>query len=121
MNPKTISSVELETLDIEEELTDFTADLLALKANEVFLERLFAKPVGQWSDLAGFFDKNEQIYHKLTSLQANCEGTLRVTWLEHPELVKGYCLVLFYVDSLEWNNLALYNKARLERLHATGN
>ena len=115
MNLNTVSSVELETLDIEEELTDFTDDLLALKANEVFLEQLFAQPIGRWSDLAGFFDKDEQTSHKLASLQANCGGTLRVTWLEHPELAKGYCLVLFYVDSLAWNNLAVYNKARLER------
>lgn len=115
MSLNTVSSVELETLDIKEELTDFTADLLALKVHEVFLERLFAKPRGGWSDLADFFDKDEQVSHKLASLQTNCEGTLWVTWLVHPELVKGYCLVLFYVDSLAWNNLAVYNKARLEK------
>ena len=43
-------------------------------------------------------------------------GTLRVTWLEYPELEQGYCLVLFYMDSLGWNSLALYNKTRLENV-----
>ncbi|MEO1743102.1 MAG: hypothetical protein AAFR99_14995, partial [Cyanobacteria bacterium J06629_9] len=59
-----------------------------------------------------------EVAQTLASLQAECDGTLRVTWLEHPELDQGYCLVLFYVDSLGWNSLALYNKARLETVES---
>ena len=116
MNPEIISSAEPDVLDIEDELTDFTADLLALKDNEPILYRLFANPIGRWLDLACLLDNYDELAQQLASLQADCDGTLRVTWLSHPELDEGYCLVLFYVDSLGWNNLALYNKARLENL-----
>lgn len=116
MNPEIISSAEPETLEIEDELADFTADLLALRANELVLQGLFENPLGNWSDLANFLDGPSEIAEKLTFLQTECDGTLQVTWLEHPELDQGYCLVLFYMDSLGWNSLALYNKARLENL-----
>ena len=71
-----IFSEEPNVLDIEDELADFTADLLALKANEPILHRLFANPVGQWSNLVSFLDNHDEIAQQLTYLQADCNGTL---------------------------------------------
>lgn len=115
MNPEMIVENELDDLAIEDEWADFTADLLSLRESESILTQLFLNPLGQWLDFSNLLNDDE-ILQKLASLQADCDGKLRVTWLEHPELDRGYCLVLFYVDSLGWNNLALYNKARLECL-----
>lgn len=115
MSLGTISSAEPDIIDIEDELADFTADLIALSANEYILSRLFAEPAGSWSNLASFLERHQQAVQAVKKIQADCDGTVQVTWLEHPILDHGYCLVLFYVDSLGWNNLAVYNKARLQR------
>ncbi len=108
MSSSMISSIEVETIELEDELADFTADLLALQANEPILKRLFNKPAGSWSSVTDFFDETSLI----EDIQSDCDGTLQITWLEPPELDSGYCLVLFYMASLGWNSLALYNKAR---------
>ena len=119
MKTETISPTELDGLDIEDELADFTADVLSLKANEKILHRLFSNPLGKWSNLASFLNDYDEIIQRLAKLQGDCDGTLQVTWLQHPELNQGYCLVLFYMDSLGWDNLALYNKERLEKSENT--
>lgn len=108
-----ISSTESEVIDLEEELADFTADVLALKTYESSLRRLFDSPSGIWSDLETLLEGNRQAVNEIATLQSNCQGVLRVTWLNPPNLDMGYCLVLFYVESLGWNSLAVYNKARL--------
>ncbi|MEM9219643.1 MAG: hypothetical protein AAGD25_35595 [Cyanobacteria bacterium P01_F01_bin.150] len=109
----TEAALELDALDVEDELEDFTADLVALKQNEEILRRLFSQPLGQWSDLMSLVDERGSVSTVLQTLAEKCDGSLQITWLEHPDLNTGYCLVLFYVDSLAWNNLALYNKGRL--------
>lgn len=113
MNTGIISS-EPEIIELEEALVDLTADLLSLQAYEDVLKDLFNKPAGIWSDLTDFLVKDQPVAQEMVSLQSDCNGTVRVTWLEHPELAQGYCLVLFYMGALGWNNLALYNKARLD-------
>ena len=109
----TEAALELDALDVEDELEDFTADLLALKQNEGILRRLFDHSLGQWSDLMSLLDESGSVANGLQVLEEKCGGSLQLTWLEHPDLNTGYCFILFYVDSLAWNNLALYNKGRL--------
>lgn len=115
MSSGMISAAELDIIDIEDELADFTADLLALSANEHILKRLLKEPAGSWSNLANFLEGHQQATQVVEKFQSDCNGILQVTWLAHPRLDRGYCLVLFYVDALGWNNLAVYNKARLQR------
>jgi hypothetical protein len=107
-----ISSTEPEIVDLEDELADFTGDVLALKTYEPSLARLFKTPAGMWSDLATLLERDQQAVEAISTLQSDCQGTLRVTWLDHPDLELGYCLVLFYMDALGWNSLALYNRGR---------
>jgi hypothetical protein len=113
MNPEMMLDNNIVDLDIEEEWADFTADLLSLRSNEYLLKNLFSHPIGQWLNFSDLLD-NQVDRQQLNTLQTDCAGTLQVTWLGHPQLDRGYCLVLFYVDSLDWNNLSLYNKSRLE-------
>ncbi len=115
MSSGMISSAEPDIVDIEDELADFTADLLTLRTSEYILSRLFAEPAGSWSNLASFLEGHQQAVQEVEKFQTDCNGTVQVTWLEHPKLDHGHCLVLFYVDSLGWNNLAVYNRARLQR------
>ncbi|MEL7225813.1 MAG: hypothetical protein AAGL17_13410 [Cyanobacteria bacterium J06576_12] len=113
-------SAEPDIIGIEDEIADFTADLLSLAANEPILERLFTQSAGTWTNLTDFLEADDLTAQEVASLQSACKGLLRVTWLEHPELESGYCLVLFYVDSLGWNSLASYNKARLQKSNQSG-
>ncbi|MEB3232496.1 MAG: hypothetical protein VKJ64_15915 [Leptolyngbyaceae bacterium] len=116
MTSEIISSQdESEVIDLEDELVDFTADLLSLRQSESVLSRLFHQPTGTWTDLRSLLDADDCHLEMLETLQKDCDGVLRVTWLNHPELDQGYCLILFYLDALNWNQLALYNKARLEQ------
>ncbi|MGK7887820.1 MAG: hypothetical protein AB4042_00700 [Leptolyngbyaceae cyanobacterium] len=115
MTSEIVSSKEKsEVIDLEDELVDFTADLLSLRQNESVLVRLFHQPMGTWTDLCTLFAE-DHCNELLATLHKNCDGVLRVTWLNHPELNQGYCLILFYMDALNWSQLVLYNKARLER------
>lgn len=108
-------SAEPGIIEIEDEVADFAADLLALEEHEFVLEYLFKRPAGKWCNLVDFITDDHPIVQKITSLQSDCHGQLKVTWIEHPDLESGYCFVVFYVDSLNWNSLALYNKDRLQR------
>jgi hypothetical protein len=116
MNPEMMLDNNVVDLDIEEEWTDFTADLLSLRSNESLLNNLFSHPIGQWLNFSNLLGGQGELCQRLDNLQTDCDGTLQVTWLSHPQLDRGYCLVLFYVESLDWNNLSLYNKARLEEI-----
>lgn len=115
MNPEMMLDA-IDDLDIEEEWADFTADLLSLRSNESLLKNLFSHPIGQWLDFSDLLDSQDEVWNQLNKLQSNYGGILQVTWLNHPRLDRGYCLVLFYVNSLDWNNLSLYNKSRLEEV-----
>jgi hypothetical protein len=69
--------------------------------------RLFEHPVGTWADLATLLEHDPQTANVLSALQSDCQRTLRLTWLDYPDLKLGYCLILFYVESLGWNSLAI--------------
>lgn len=114
MNSDTIISDNLDALDLEDELADFTADLLALQSNQPFLKALFAYPSGHWMNLQDLCDLSS-VTNALASLEAQGQGQLRVTWLEHPETSLDYCLILFYMNSLGWNSLALYHRSLIAK------
>jgi len=91
-------------MNIENRLSDITADLVELEANTPFLERLFAIEAGRWVDAA-------YLCNGLT--QRLREETVQVTWLDYPDAApgKGYCLIIFFSEELHWSNVVLYNKA----------
>ena len=100
-----------DALDLEDELLDFTADLLALKSNQIVLEALFGLVAGQWMNLGELLKALPEIAQQLTELERLAGGQLQVTWLRHPETSESYCLVLFFMESLGWDNLAIYHRS----------
>ena len=114
----TANSVVIEqpdALSLEEELFDFTADLLTLKVNLSFLEVVLAQPQGQWVNVATAVQDLEISSETLQALEAAAKGQLQVTWLNHPETSDDYCLVLFFMESLNWNNLAVYHRKLISK------
>ena len=98
----------------EDQLADVTAGLITLEENEIFLERLFYSRAGEWLDVESLCIGLTRIEGQLKSLLDSLEGTLHVTWLEYPHSAygEGYCVIVFFLESLHWSNVALYNRQR---------
>jgi hypothetical protein len=105
-----VATAQPDALDLEDELLDFTADLLALKLNQPFVAGLFAHSKGQWVNVAAIVQDVAPANQKLRALEASSHGQLQATWLNHPETNEDYCLVLFFMESLGWDNLAIYHR-----------
>jgi hypothetical protein len=110
MTANTVITEQPDALDLRDELLDFTADLLALKANQPFIAGLLEYPKGQWVNVATITQDMAQVSQTLMALEASSSGRLQVTWLNHPETNDNYCLVLFFMESLGWDNLAIYHR-----------
>jgi hypothetical protein len=108
-----------DALDLEDELLDFTADLLGLRVNQPFLATLFAQPSGAWINLKTSIQGLPGMRKQLMELEASGGGTLQVTWLPHPETSDAYCLVLFFMESLGWDHLAVYHRELISAAAAT--
>jgi hypothetical protein len=101
--------MRLDEIDIEDQFADLAADLVSLEAHHSFIKRLLALDSGQWRDTKSLCDRRP-IIAQLEALEARVEDSLQVCWLEHPLPRSGYCFILFYVNPLQWDSLALYNK-----------
>ncbi len=110
MTASTLLTEPPDALDLEEELQDFTADLLALKTNQPFLEALFTQLRGQWVNVGAIVQDLDTVHETLMALETASGGKLQATWLNHPETTEAYCLVLFFMESLGWDNLAVYHR-----------
>lgn len=107
-----------EQLSVEEELEDFAADFVSDKHSDSRLRHLFEQASGEWFAAKQFCDE-ETAMTRLSTLEESADGTLRVAWLAHPEAYdEGFVTVLFFVDSLFWHTLAIYNKGRLDSLNS---
>ena len=107
----------LEDMEIEDKLSCLTADLVEYKINQKFVQRLFDNKAGQWIDIYTLCQDLNPIVNQFKSLETYCDGILQVTWLDYPtNLGEGYCLIIFYLESLHWNNMALYCKNKLEAI-----
>jgi len=104
-----------EQLTLEDELEDFAADFVSDKHSDTHLRRLFQRESGKWITAQQLCNEQEDVLARLGTLQESAEGTLQVAWLENPESAygEGYVTILFFVESVFWKTLAIYNKARL--------
>lgn len=104
-------------MNVEDILSEITADLVEFEENEPFLKRLFQLEPGRWADLAFLCVDLDGYEERLYGLQKTFQERVRVTWLNYPDSSHGdgYCLILFFADEHQWHNLALYNKQRLEQ------
>ena len=103
-------------MKVEERFEDLTADLVECEENSTFLERLFSLKAGVWEDVTALCRDLVQLEEGMAQLQRSFKGGLRATWLNYPASThgKGYCLIIFFAEELHWNNVALYNKQRLD-------
>ncbi len=103
-----------EESSLEDDLSGVSADLLSFRKYESFVRQLFELKPGIWADVLGLCNGLDEIKASIHKLEAKIDDTLKVLWLEHPDPAEvDFCLVLFYVDVLDWNSLAVYNKGRL--------
>jgi hypothetical protein len=100
----------LDEIDLEDQFADLAADLVGLESNSVFIERLLVISPNQWRDVRDLCDRLHPVVSQLEELEILAEDSLKVSWLEHPLPDSGYCLILFYLKSLQWDSLALYNR-----------
>jgi hypothetical protein len=106
-------------MNLEDKLSDITANLLGFEKYSVFLERLFSQEIGKWTDIVVLCRDITEIEEQLAGLEESLEGTLRVTWLEYPQSAygPGYAVVIFFSEEPHWASVALYNKQHfLEQL-----
>ena len=79
------------------------------------MQRLLANESGKWTDIYTLCQDLNSVSDQLQSLEKLCDGILQVTWLDYPSnLEEEVCLIVFYLESLHWNNMALYCKNNLE-------
>ncbi|MBZ8182239.1 hypothetical protein [Oscillatoria salina] len=100
-----------ENLDIEDELSCLTADLVEFECNLPFLEKLFSTEAGKWVEISLLCQGLQEIEKQLKQVQKSFDGIIQVAWLEYPQ-IPDYCLIIFFVEDLFWNNLALYNQEK---------
>lgn len=103
-----------QALELEDEFSDFSADFVA--EMELSLKRLFQREPGKWTAVHELCDAEQ----RLQALEQLADGVLQAAWMEYPESAygEGYVTVLFFIESLPWSTVAIYNKALLERTTA---
>ncbi|WP_107666623.1 hypothetical protein [Cyanothece sp. BG0011] len=101
-----------EEMDLEDQLSCLTADLIEYKKNKMFLNNLFNVESGQWTDINTLCQGINHLQNQLELIEKSCDEQLTVTWLDYPlsTMGEGYCLIIFYLESLHWDNIALYNR-----------
>ena len=104
-------------MKVEERLADLTADLVACEENSAFLERLFSLKAGVWEDVTVLCRDVGHLADQMAQLQRSSKSRLHATWLNYPASThgKGYCLIVFFAEELDWSNVALYNKQWFSR------
>lgn len=105
-------------MSLEDEFSDFHADVLTTRRCEPTLLCLFASQPGDWHTVEELLSDAEDMRERLDDLQAKPNsGKLYITWLHYPPSYDDYVLVLFFVEGLNWDSVAIYNKARLVEAH----
>lgn len=104
-------------MTLEDELSDITADLVSLKENALFLERLFSTDSGSWQDLISLCLDLTSIEKRLSSSKDIIDAVVKVTWIDYPVSFhgEGYCILIFFSEPEKWDNIALFNKGHFEK------
>ncbi len=95
---------------MDEQLNDFSADLLSEKRHEIFLERLFSLGAGTWRLVRSLAGDLPEMQVRLNALERVTEPELYATWLDHPGVARGFCVIIFFSTSTLWSYTALLNK-----------
>lgn len=66
-------------MNVEDQLSDMTADLVGLKENSLFLERLFSIESGQWVDVVSLCSGLSKVRRRFEKSRELSEVALRAT------------------------------------------
>lgn len=105
------------SLALEEQFLELTMEFLTRRSMEPALRQLLSEPGGEWQLVETLLDGNMRA--RLLDLQAHAdvgEGQLYMMWLPYPPAHGDYALIVFFLDEVNLDTVAVYNKARL--LHA---
>jgi hypothetical protein len=100
--------------EIEDQLSFITTNFVQSE-DEVVRKLLFSNE-GEWQDFATLCEPVESLRQPLLKLSQTEPSTkyIDVTWLSYLPSGhgKGYCLIIFFCESLYWYQVAIYNRAR---------
>ena len=104
-------------MSIEDKLSDLAADLVSVKSHEPILKCLFASPEGKWLALADLCNSDNHLKVRTGEIESETSTRVLVSWISYPESSygPGYGTIIFFVESIHWGTIALYNMGRLLR------
>jgi hypothetical protein len=101
-------------LSIEDEFSDFHADFLSSRRCEPSILRLLREQPGRWWSVEDLLPETDHMRQRLLELQERAGGDkLFISWLHYPPTSDDYVLIIFFVAQMNWDAVAIYNKARL--------
>lgn len=112
----TIEEQEDIELRLEEDIQNWVADFLTTRVCEPALVRLLTTTAGSWQYVEELFETDNEYAQQLQTLQQRVEnnnGTLFTTWLPYPPDEEEYVVILFFMDWINYDTSAIYNKSYL--------
>lgn len=70
-------------LEVEDELSCISADMVSFRKYSTCMERVFAVPSGQWVELKRLFFGIGEIEQRLQGLAARISGVPRTSWSDY--------------------------------------
>ncbi len=99
-------------MDDQEVLSNITADIVSERVYSDFLSQLFACAVGNWRRVDQLSVDVADLPQRLDDIDPDVLNSFRVSWLDFPNSLhgEGFCLIVFYAESIFWNNAILFNR-----------
>lgn len=101
--------------DVDLELELLIANLIEQddKQNK-FLKNLFSYPSSVWFNLIELLGNDDHLKTSAEMIEKNAGGRLDTQWIDYPlsQYGEGYCLLLFWIESLHTYKIALYHRER---------
>jgi len=96
----------------EEILLELSADIVSFKHNSNFLKRLFNEDAGTMLYAKDLSTDLHSIESRIVEIEGIVKGSLRVGWLDfsNSPYGRGFALVIFFVEEIFWNTVAIYNR-----------
>lgn len=107
--------MSLESLTVKDKLSNIVFSIVGETSNEVILQELFAKPMGEWLDLLPLCNRAQDIQSQLTDISEELEDHFIATWVDYSksDYGEGYRVIIFFSEALAWSSIAIYNYERL--------
>ncbi len=95
-----------DALTIQDALSLIAGNLLAMKENERFVERLFREQEGDWIVVEPLCEGLPEVSDELQELGDSVRESLLVNWIT---FAGSYSIIVFLSTDVLWSTVALYN------------